>query len=312
MPAATLARKLAAVRLAMARAEELGEADLADLAAELGLKQAHLCRWIDAVIAIEDRVADDWDADRDRFARRDGTTLTVRRNILRDLETKQPDSDTSVRLLVAARLYQEMEPDTTNLPLARAISKLERVVGHRYPVVVAPAKFYGEAIESFTDTTSRVLWIEYLSDSLETTQREIEPIDVWASGGHWYLEAFDRLRGVVRPFRIDRIQRLRKTRETVARRERSLTGRFDLSDIEHRLTVRVQSSLIDAFRAFDVRVEAERGLGDGTAEADLVVFGERRLDQLLLSLGPDGEILAPTEYRTRRADRARALLDRYV
>ena len=105
---------------------------------------------------------------------------------------------------------------------------------------------------------------------------------------------------------------LRKTRETVARRERTLTGRFDLSELEHRLTVRVRSSLIDAFRAFDVRVEAERGLGDGTVEADLVVFGERRLDQLLLSLGPDGEILAPTEYRTRRADGARALLDRYV
>lgn len=312
MPAERLVRKLAAIRRAMAQAEETGSADLIEVAAEIGVKAAQLASWIDSIVAVERRVAaEGWEPPTEPGLRRDGMTLTVGRNLLRDLETEPPDIDTAVRLFVQARQFQGMDPDATNLPLARAITKLERIVGQKYPIVVREAPYYVEVEESIAPTRCRVLRITYVNDGLTDSEREVEPVAVFAADGFWYLEAFDRLTDEVRVFRVDRIHALSKTSETVVPRERSHPGRFDLSDVEHRLTVRVRTSLLDAFRAFDVRVEAERSRGDGTVEADLVVFGDRRLDQLLLSLGPDGAVIAPTTYRARRAERATALLARY-
>ncbi|MFM7271823.1 MAG: helix-turn-helix transcriptional regulator [Actinomycetes bacterium] len=313
MPTAKLSKKLEAIRLATARAEERGTADLAEVAEEVDVPVAHLCGWIDAVIALDERVG----ADRsvtgiDPAMTRDGTTLVITRNHLRDFETEPPDMDTAVRLLIAGNLVKAMAPDLHLIPLARATTKLERIVGQEYPIAVKEAPHFVLVHESIGPTSCRVLQIEYVNDQLAGSEREVEPVAVFSAGGYWYLEAYDRRTAEVRAFRIDRIREVRNASEVVAPRERTLTGQFDLGALEHRLTVRVRSSLIDAFRAFDVRVEAERSLGGSTVEADLVVYGERRLDQLLLSLGPDGEILAPTEYRTRRADGARALLDRYV
>jgi predicted DNA-binding transcriptional regulator YafY len=243
---------------------------------------------------------------------REGTKLMITRNHLRDFETEPPDMDTAVRLLIAGNLVKAMAPDLQMIPLARATTKLERIVGQEYPIAVKEAPHFIDVDESIGPTGCRVLRIDYVNDQLDASEREVEPVAVFSAGGYWYLEAYDRRTATVRAFRIDRMRDVHNTSEVVASRERTLTGQFDLGALEHRLTVRVPSSLIDAFRAFDVRVEAERSLGAGAVEADLVVYGERRLDQLLLSLGPAGEILAPAEYRTRRADRARALLALYT
>ena len=45
-----------------------------------------------------------------------------------------------------------------------------------------------------------------------------------------------------------------------------------------------------------------------TRPLELALNGNRHLDHLLVSLGPDGEVVEPAEYRERRRARATALL----
>ena len=48
--------------------------------------------------------------------------------------------------------------------------------------------------------------------------------------------------------------------------------------------------------------------GDGYVRAEIEIAGDRHLDHLLVSLGPDGEVLKPVEYQDRRVAYAEKLL----
>jgi predicted DNA-binding transcriptional regulator YafY len=60
--------------------------------------------------------------------------------------------------------------------------------------------------EAFLDT--RCVVIEYVDRHGTTTSREIEPQFFYLSMPVWYLLAWDRLRGAIRHFRVDRIRRV--------------------------------------------------------------------------------------------------------
>ena len=47
----------------------------------------------------------------------------------------------------------------------------------------------------------------------------------------------------------------------------------------------------------------------GWTRAQIEVNGDRYSSHLLIALGPDGEVVEPVEFRQRRIDRARVLLD---
>ncbi|HTQ28661.1 MAG TPA: YafY family protein [Puia sp.] len=68
-----------------------------------------------------------------------------------------------------------------------------------------------------------VLHIRYHAlHAVETTERNIEPIGVFLSGGFWHTIAFCRLRNDYRDFRTDRIIEIRKTNERFDKNHPSL------------------------------------------------------------------------------------------
>ena len=54
-----------------------------------------------------------------------------------------------------------------------------------------------------------------------------------------------------------------------------------------------------------------RELDDDRVEAEIVVIGPRRLEHVLLALGPEAEVVWPEEYTVLRRELAGELLARY-
>lgn len=67
-----------------------------------------------------------------------------------------------------------------------------------------PPRALGAIAEGFFNT--RCVQIEYVDQNGTTTSREIEPQFLYLSLPVWYLLAWDRLRGAIRYFRVDRIR----------------------------------------------------------------------------------------------------------
>jgi predicted DNA-binding transcriptional regulator YafY len=59
-----------------------------------------------------------------------------------------------------------------------------------------------------TIVDKRVIFIRYLSNNEEITERQVEPIGLWYYGDSWHLIGWCRLRSGYRDFRVSRIQRL--------------------------------------------------------------------------------------------------------
>ncbi|MFI6602468.1 helix-turn-helix transcriptional regulator [Nonomuraea sp. NPDC050536] len=74
-------------------------------------------------------------------------------------------------------------------------------------------------------TVRRVLRISYADRNGEASERLVEPL-AFLGGSHWYLLGWCRLREAVRGFRLDRVERVTVTDESVPRRE------IDLSEFD--------------------------------------------------------------------------------
>jgi predicted DNA-binding transcriptional regulator YafY len=85
---------------------------------------------------------------------------------------------------------------------------------------------------------------------------------------------------------------------------------FDLSAHERTVRICARPEALDAVPR-PCRIGEPHECGDGRVEADVTVAGERRLDHLLVSLPADAEVVAPKEYKERRRNYARSLLDLY-
>jgi len=74
-------------------------------------------------------------------------------------------------------------------------------------------------------TERRVLQLQYFAyHSEKVTERDIEPIGVYFTDGHWHLIAYCRLREDYRDFRADRILQIQDTSLTFRKRELTLQG----------------------------------------------------------------------------------------
>jgi predicted DNA-binding transcriptional regulator YafY len=148
----------------------------------------------------------------------------------------------------------------------------------------------------------RVLRLVYRTRSRgDETTRDVEPLGVVFYGGAWYLVAWCRLRGDLRHFRVDRIQRLDPQAETVAARE-------DFSLAKH---LEEQASRTEAVPAriwlseralarargesYATLVEEMRR--DGGVEVSLYTYCFEWLARWLLSFGADAEALEPPQLR---------------
>jgi predicted DNA-binding transcriptional regulator YafY len=221
--------------------------------------------------------------------------------------------------------------------LSRALAKLDRALGSEQVDVEldAPAHL-GEVREALA--SRRRLAISYYSASSDrVTDREIAPLRMFASDGHWYVDAWCDTAGDLRRFRVDRIGRAALIEADRPGDDAGPVGRApggqdsgpgvgvaDGEEIEpgsHRFepfvpgpdSRRVRLSL-DPATAWLVESVPSAGPTERVAdrvELELFVGGDAWLERLLLRLGPDVRVVDPPEYRSLAAEAASRILQRY-
>jgi len=156
------------------------------------------------------------------------------------------------------------------------------------------------------------LEIEYFAASTgEWTVRAVDPEEVFASLGNWYVAAWDVTNDAERLFRADRIRSARRTGDAFEPRGLAGAGRALYTpsdeDVPVRLLLRPGARWVAEYYATADEVERP----DGSLE---VTLPSRRLGWvagLVLRLGTEAEVLTPPELRERVKGLAVQALRRY-
>ncbi len=231
-------------------------------------------------------------------------------------------------LAASARALLAVPGSDVSGALSRALEKLDRALGGELIGVEldAPAQLgvVGDAVAS----GGRLAISYYSASSDRLTERQISPIRLFASEGHWYVDAWCELAGGLRRFRVDRINAAepleagadpQEGREPDGGRPRPEggAGGEDLGGFDTFVpgpdSQRVRLSL-DASSAWLVESIPSAGPPepvDGRVELEVFVGGEAWLERLLLRLGPDARIVHPEDHRSTAAQAAARILDRY-
>lgn len=231
----------------------------------------------------------------------------VPRVFTRPLRLTAPEGFALVAAGRAAAQLPGADPDGA---LSRALDKVAVALGEPALDVelAAPAR-----AEELNDSARRgaVLRLRYWSPSSDTvTERRIAPRTVFTDRGHWYVLADDLDAGGERTFRIDRIEELVSTGETVPVREVAAPTQW-FTDDEEVAAVEIVLSPRAAWVAERYPVTSVESGPDGSVRVVLPVRSERWLARLLLRLGPDARVVAPDAWADLAADRAASVLALY-
>jgi proteasome accessory factor C len=242
----------------------------------------------------------------DLFIDDDGVVeVGVPRFFTRPLRLTAPEG---FALLVAGRAALAMPGVEPDGPLARALAKLEVVLGDD-GMVLDLGQPPAAADLASAAASAAVVRISYWSASSdETTERLITPQAVFADRGRWYVVADDDRSGEERTFRIDRIADWHLTGDTSAARVVTApTGHawFDeLTDLEL-ITLRLRPGGRWAAEQYPVR----SAVADGDdLVVQMAVASEVWLRTLLLQLGPAADVIEPATRVGLARDTAQALL----
>ncbi len=163
----------------------------------------------------------------------------------------------------------------------------------------------------------QVLLIEYLSFSRdEMTEREVEPLSLVWSRGHWYLLGWCHLASDTRLFRLDRIKSVELTGEPASWEAResfnvpALVGEYKPGRKAHQVRLRFAGRegrrIVEEWPAATCAVEE-----DGTVLVELRTLNLEWLSNYLLRFGDRVEIQAPKELRKSVRTKATELLKEY-
>jgi proteasome accessory factor C len=156
------------------------------------------------------------------------------------------------------------------------------------------------------------LWIEYYAASAaETTEREIDPEEIFFDISHWYVVAWDHRSDAERLFRADRIRSVARTGERFEPRGLRGAGRPLYTPGRDDVAVVLRLAPAARWVAEYYETVRETELDDGRLEVEIPAGRLEWLERLLLRLGTDAEIVAPEALRDRVRELARRTLDRY-
>jgi proteasome accessory factor BC len=191
-------------------------------------------------------------------------------------------------------------------PLDKVRKKLEETFG-QFDLAQTAEPAGDRAEERLIATLSdgikrrRVVDIEYVKMGEEgAVAHSVEPYWLERQLPHWYVHTWDRTRGDVRSFRLDRMRSAALTAETFELREG-----FEPDRLRDARVARIHYSKQVA------RWEVERGaqpLRDGSAAADQKVGGAEWLVGEILRFRGEAVVLDPPDLRRSVARRARELL----
>lgn len=210
-------------------------------------------------------------------------------------------------LLASLRAALELPGAEAGGPLARALAKLEAVLGADDMVLDLGQPPATADLAAAVLDRAKVAITYWSASSDQTTERVVTPRAVFSDRGQWYLMADDERSGNERIFRIDRIDAWRATGDHGAVRDVEVPadGAWFEEDDLPAATLRLDPVGQWVIERFPVRsVTAD---GDDRI-VELAVASERWFRHLLLRLGPHATVVAPDEWRDLAATAAAELL----
>jgi proteasome accessory factor C len=243
-------------------------------------------------------------------------------------------------LATSARALLAVAGSDEDGALSRALVKLDRALGGQELEVELDTPALLPLVRQAVADRSRLAVTYYSASTDRVTEREISPLRLFATAGHWYVDAWCASADGVRRFRVDRIG----SAEVVGDQEQDqhqhqhghqadldrdspgepvgdgvtpIPGVDDGGDLEpfvpgpdsRRVRISIDPStawLIESIPTVSPATEV-----GGRVEFEIFVGGDAWLERLLLRLGPDAQVVDPPEYRTLAADAAARLLERY-
>jgi len=231
-------------------------------------------------------------------------------------------------LATSARALLAVAGSDESGALSRALAKLDRALGGEGIEVELDAPVLLDVVRTSIDARQRLAISYYSASTDRVTEREISPLRLFTSEGHWYVDAWCSTANGLRRFRVDRIGAA-EVAEGSAGDGAGPWGADD-DDSDTGVGPEERSSGLDPFvpgpDSRSVRlsldpstawlVESIPSAGpptavDGRIELELFVGGDAWLERLLLRLGPGARVVDPPEYRALAADAATRILKRY-
>lgn len=285
---------------------------LADAAADLGISESQLLKDLDLL----------WMCGLPGHGPGDlidlsyeGGTVTI----IDDQGLRKPlrlTAEEALALIVALRTLAETPGVADNDAVQRALAKVESASGGAVDdatVAIAldrdtrVAPVLRRAVEE-----NRALQLRYYTAARdETTERVVDPLQVFTADGHTYLEAWCRRAEGVRIFRADRVDDLQLLDEPASPppdvQQREVTEGVFQPAPEHLLVV-LRLGAAYAWVADFYPVEEATELPDGELQVSLRVSEPAWVRALVLGSGGQVEVLSPGWLTDSiRADAARAL-----
>jgi proteasome accessory factor C len=235
-------------------------------------------------------------------------TVGVPRFFTRPLRLTAPEG---FALLMAGRAAMGLPGADIEGPLARALDKLEGVLGGDSMVLDLAQPPATAALVEAVDQRTMVSITYWSASSGASTARTIAPHAVFADRGRWYVVAGDDRSGEERTFRIDRITEWTSTGDPAPPspdvvRAAGGDAWFDELDDLPVVTLRLRPAGRWVVERYPVRSVTNDG--DDTI-AELAIVSEHWLRDLVLQLGLDADVVDPPRWRNLAAQTARQLLD---
>jgi proteasome accessory factor C len=220
--------------------------------------------------------------------------------------------DEGFALLAAGRGALALPGADTNGPLASALDKLEQALGITAGLAVDVDQPPLLAVVRQAATEHESLAVSYWSAWRdERTDRVIDSLVVFTSGGRWYVVADDSLSGPERVFRVDRIEDAKPTSRHFAARDVVAPATVGVTRSADTVTTTVVLPESARWVVEAYPVESVDDTDDGRLRVTMVASGERWLERVLLRAGAGAEVLDPPEWVDLGPAVARRLLALY-
>ena len=231
--------------------------------------------------------------------------LGVPRFFVRPLRLTAPEG---FSLLTAGRAALAMPGADPAGPLARALAKLEAVLGSDGMVLdLAQPAVTGDLVTA-VDELAEVRVAYWSASRDELTDRCLQPRAVFSDRGRWYVLADDDRSGEERIFRIDRIVSCERTGERFERRAVTVpTGDDWFDDLPGLSVATLRLPAADRWVVERFPVRSVTDDGDHLV-VELPVASASWLRELLLRLGPATTVMSPDDWRDLGARAAAELL----
>jgi proteasome accessory factor C len=243
-------------------------------------------------------------------------------------------------LATSARALLAVSGSDESGALSRALAKLDRALGGQGIEVELDAPVLLPMVRQAAVSGTRLAISYYSASTDRVTDRQIAPVRVFASQGHWYVDAGCSTAGDLRRFRVDRIRAAEPVRgdgdgagDADDAGDADGRGRTDgagdgdgAGDPQADAGSRGFDPFVPGPDSRRVRISLDPAMAwlvesipstgplepvDGRVELEFFVGGDAWLERLLLRLGPDARVVDPPEYRSLAAEAASRILARY-